>query len=67
MRHTAVMKFDWKMDFVTDLLPVENGKILQKWPKMGFSTGIISSHDASMGPNPWTILHLLLFSIEYYI
>jgi len=42
MRHTTVMEFDWKMGFVTDLLPVENGKISQKWPKMGFSTGIIS-------------------------
>jgi len=31
------------MGFVTDLLPVENGKISQKWLKLGFSTGIISS------------------------
>jgi len=30
------------MVVVTDLLPVENGKISRKWPKMGFSTGIIS-------------------------
>jgi len=39
------------MGFVTHLLPVENGKISQKWPKMGFSTGIISSYNAFMGPN----------------
>jgi len=42
MRHTTVMEFDWKMGFVTNLLPVENGKISQKWPKMGFSNRIIS-------------------------
>jgi len=52
MRHTTVMKFDWKMGFVTHLLPVGNGKISQKLPKMGFSTGIISSHNAFTGPNP---------------
>jgi len=42
MRHTTVMEFDWKMGFVTNLLPVENGKISRKWPKLGFSTGFIS-------------------------
>jgi len=30
------------MGFVDELLPVENGKKARKWPKMGFSTGIIS-------------------------
>jgi len=42
MRHTTVVEFDWKMVVVTDLLPVENGKISRKRPKLGFSTGIIS-------------------------
>jgi len=51
MRHTTIIEFDWKMGFVTNLLPSENGKISQKWPKMGFSTGIISSCNDFTGSN----------------
>ena len=47
--HTVVIAFDCKMGFVDELLPVENGKISQKWPKMGFSTGINSSCNDSTG------------------
>jgi len=32
------MEFDWKQGFLNKLLPIENGKKAQKWPKMGFGS-----------------------------
>jgi len=43
------MESDWKMGFVTHLLLVENGKISRKWPKLGFSTDIISFNKVFQG------------------
>jgi len=56
MHHATVIKSDWKMGFVDELLPFENGKISSKWPKMGFSTCIISSCNDFTWPSCGTTL-----------
>jgi len=67
MRHASLIWFGWKGGFADGLMPVEYGKISGKWPKMGFSTGIISLNKIFQSKLSITTKFSFVCSIRLYV